>query len=266
MLKLGRTYEMIPDAIIFDWAGTMIDFGSIAPMQVFVDTFAEFDLSISVDQARAPMGMAKRDHIAAILGFPEVSEAFKSLHGRKHGESDVDALYEVFVPRNENVVADFATLVPGALQMLEWANSHRIRIGSTTGYTRSIMERVTPIAAGQGYEPDCIICSDEVASGRPAPDAMHKCAELLGLSDPTKVIKVDDTVPGIGEGVSFSCVTVGVSLSGNYAGKPAQELAALSQDEITAIRECATKALKEAGADHVIDTVADLPQLLEALN
>jgi phosphonoacetaldehyde hydrolase len=52
---------------------------------------------------------------------------------------------------------------------------------------------------------------------------------------------------------------VGVALSGNIAGRTPEELAALPPDEVDAIRRKAAAILREAGADHVIDTVADLP-------
>ena len=53
-------------AVIFDWAGTVVDYGSLAPMGAFVETFAEFGVAITIDEARGPMGMAKRPHIAAL--------------------------------------------------------------------------------------------------------------------------------------------------------------------------------------------------------
>ena len=127
------------------------------------------------------------------------------------------------------------------------------------------MERVLPIAAGQGYAPDNLVCSDDLAEGRPGPLAMYKCFVDLAVYPPSAVVKVDDTEPGIAEGAAAGCITVGVTLSGNYAGKTPEELAALDPTEITGIRTDAGNRLKAAGADHVIDTVADLPQLLRTL-
>ena len=43
-------------AVVFDWAGTMIDFGSFAPMGVFVKAFETFGIRASIEQARGPMG------------------------------------------------------------------------------------------------------------------------------------------------------------------------------------------------------------------
>ena len=243
----------------------MVDFGSFAPMGVFIEAFAKFDIYISVDQAREPMGMAKRDHIKTILEMNDVSEKFKHVYGHDYTEADIDRIYNVFVPLNEKVAAKYADLIPGAAEMITNLRDRDLKIGSATGYTRSIMGHVLPVAAEQGYAPDNLVCSDEVSKGRPAPDAMHKCFEDLKITRPELVIKVDDTEPGIGEGVSAGCDTVGVSLSGNYAGKTPQELAQLDEDEINAIRHLATEKLTAAGANYVIDTVAKLPALIDQL-
>src|SRR5262249_14757408 len=64
-------------AAIFDWAGTVVDHGSLAPMGAFVNAFAEFDVDISIDEARGPMGMAKRPHIATLMALPRIAEAWK---------------------------------------------------------------------------------------------------------------------------------------------------------------------------------------------
>lgn len=253
------------EAAIFDWAGTMVDFGSFAPMGAFVEVFGEFGVEISVEQARSPMGMAKRDHIKTILEMPDVSQKFQSVYGHAFSEADIDRIYNVFVPLNEKVAGKYADLIPGAKNMIINLRNRGMTIGSTTGYTRSIMEHVLPVAAKQGYSPDNLVCSDEVPNGRPAPDAMRKCFYELELHNPELVIKVDDTEPGIGEGVSAGCLTVGVSLSGNFAGKTPQEIAQMDEEEINDIRQLATEKLKAAGADYVIDTVAKLPALIDQL-
>jgi len=253
------------EAAIFDWAGTMVDFGSFAPMCAFVDVFAEFGMEITVEQAREPMGMAKRDHIKTILEMPDVSTKFKKTYGHDFSKEDVDRIYNVFVPLNENVAGKYSDLVPGAAEVVSILRARGIKIGSTTGYTRSIMEHILPVAAEQSYAPDNIVCSDEVRKGRPAPHAMRKCFADLDLKEPSLVIKVDDTEPGIGEGVEAGCVTVGVILSGNFAGKTPQELSQMSEEEIQEIRDFASKKLKAAGADYVIDTVAKLPGLIDML-
>ena len=250
-------------AVIFDWAGTMIDFGSFAPMGVFVEAFRRFDVEATIPEARAPMGLPKWDHIDAMLKAPRLSAEWARVHGALPTPADVDRVYEVFVPMNEEVVADYATLVPGAKDTLDWLAAQGIKVGSTTGYTRSIMERVAPVAAAQGYSPLNMVCADDLPEGRPGPLGMYQCLIDLQVYPPSAVLKVDDTPPGIAEGVAAGCPTVGVALSGNIAGKTPEELAALSEAEVAAIRAEATAILTEAGSTHVIDTVADLPALIE---
>jgi len=252
-------------AVVFDWAGTMIDFGSFAPMGVFVKAFETFGIAATIDQARAPMGKPKWDHIRSMMDDPDIAAQWTAQYGQAPTDADVDKVYKIFVPMNEEVVSDFADLVPGALDTVGFLRGKGLKIGSTTGYTRSIMERVLPKAAEQGYAPDNLICADDLPEGRPGPLGMYQCFVDLVAYPPSAVIKVDDTEPGIAEGVAAGCVTVGLALSGNYAGKTPEELAALPETEIDALRRHATQKLKEAGADYVIDTVADLPALIEQL-
>jgi phosphonoacetaldehyde hydrolase len=253
-------------AVVLDWAGTMVDFGSFAPMAVFVQAFARFGVEVSIAEARAPMGAPKRDHIKAMLHAPRIAEAWVGVHGHAPGDADIDAVYDVFVPMNEEVVADYATLVPGAAEAVALLRARGLKIGSTTGYTRSIMARVLPVAAAQGYAPDNLVCADDLAEGRPGPLGMYQCFIDLVVYPPAAVVKVDDTEPGIAEGVAAGCLTVGVTLSGNAVGKTAEELKAMTAGEVAALRERAAATLRAAGADHVIDTVADLPTLLERLD
>jgi phosphonoacetaldehyde hydrolase len=252
-------------AVVFDWAGTMIDFGSFAPMGVFVRTFSEFGVDATIAEARGPMGLPKWDHIRAMLDQPRISAEWARVHGAAPTDRDADAIYKVFVPMNEEVVSDYAELVPGALDTVKALRARGMKIGSTTGYTRSIMQRVLPLAARQGYEPDCLVCADDMKHGRPTPMNMYRCFIELDVWPASSVIKVDDTEPGIAEGAAAGCVNVGVALSGNAVGKTADELAALSETEIAPLRLRAAALLMAAGADHVIDTVADLPALIDKL-
>lgn len=253
-------------AAVFDWAGTIVDFGSFAPMGVFVKAFAEFGIEASIEQARGPMGSAKWDHIRAMMDMPEIAAQWQAKYGRAPTDADVGKVYEIFVPMNEKVAADYADLVPGAKEAVNELRAMGLKIGSTTGYTRSIMAHVLPVAAAQGYEPDNLVCSDDLPEGRPGPLGMYQCMIDLVVYPPAAVVKVDDTAPGIGEGVAAGCLTVGVALSGNAVGKTPEELAALSPEAIDALRAKATAILKQAGADYVIDTVADLPALLRRLD
>jgi len=252
-------------AVVFDWAGTTIDFGSFAPMGAFVETFAKFGVEVTIADARKPMGLPKRAHISNLLHEPHIAERWEKAQGSAPDETAIDRVYDLFVPLNEEVVGQYCTLVPGTLETIGFLRSKGLKIGSTTGYTRSIMERVLPLAAAQGYVADNLICADDLPLGRPTPIGMYQCFVDLGVYPASAVIKVDDTEPGILEGVAAGCLTVGVTLSGNEAGLTVDDLAKLSSDQRADLHAHVGAKLKAAGAHYVIETVADLPGLLTSL-
>lgn len=168
-------------AVVFDWAGTMVDFGSRAPMGVFVRAFAEFGIDLSMAEARGPMGLPKRAHIVTLMALPRVASVWQERHGHLPGESDIDRVYDVFVPMNVAVAADFADMVPGAVETVQALRARRLRIGSATCYTRDIMARVLPRAEAASYVPDNLVCAGDIVEGRPGPLIICKTMDDLGV-------------------------------------------------------------------------------------
>lgn len=252
-------------AVIFDWAGTIVDFGSLAPMGAFVETFAEFGVDISIDEARGPMGMAKRPHIAALMALPRVARAWADKHGHAPGEADIDAVYAVFVPKNTAVAASYATLIPGAAEIAAQLKAEGLKIGSTTGYTREIMAKILPEAERQGFAPDSLVCTGDTPDGRPTPFMLYKTFLELGVWPAWHAVKVDDTEVGIAEGLNAGAWTVGVAVSGNVFGLSQADTKALSSADFALKRQAAAGRLKAAGAHYVIDSVADLLPVLSEI-
>jgi phosphonoacetaldehyde hydrolase len=245
-------------AVIFDWAGTVVDYGSLAPMGAFVETFEEFGVSISIDEARGPMGMAKRPHIAALMALPRVAKAWEARYGHAPGEDDIDAIYNVFVPKNIKVAASYSQVIPGVADVTSALRSEDIRIGTTTGYTREIMAEITPGAAKQGFAPDSLVCTGDTPEGRPSPYMIYKTLPQLGVWRAKNAIKVDDTEVGIEEGINGGTWAVGVAVSGNAFGMAEADVKALPSDEFERLRAAAARKLTAAGAHYVVDSVADL--------
>lgn len=253
-------------AVVFDWAGTIVDHGSRAPMGAFVKVFAEFGVAITIDEARGPMGLPKWDHIHALLNAPAIAARWQAARGAAPTRADVDAIYAVFVPLNAGVVTDYADMIPGAVETVAAIRARGLKIGSTTGYTREIMAPLLPIAAAAGYAPDNLVCAGDLAAGRPTPLMMYRTFLDLGVFPAAAVVKVDDTEPGIAEGLAAGTWTVGVAVSGNAMGLSRDEVAALSPQDFAARRAAAYATLRRAGAHVVIDSVADLPPVLDDID
>ena len=253
-------------AVVFDWAGTLVDFGSLAPMGAFVELFRGWGIDISVAEARIPMGLPKRDHIIALARMERVARAGAARHGRVFGDADADAGLATFEPMSARAAAERATLIPGVLDTVQALRRRGVAIGSTTGYTRVIMRDVVTAAAAQGLSTDCLVCCDDVSQGRPTPLGMYRCMVDLGVWPACAVVKVDDTAPGIAEGLAAGSWTVGVAVSGNALGLDRDELRALPDTERQRRVQGARDALMAAGAHCVIDSVADLVPVIDAID
>lgn len=252
-------------AVVFDWAGTTVDYGCCAPAKVFQEVFAQSGVPITVEQAREPMGAAKRAHIAAVMAMPDVTQRWTETHGTAPTDEDVEKLYQAFLPLQRAVLADHTDIIPGTLETCEWLRKHNIRIGSTTGYTRELMDVVAPAAAAQGYEPDATVCSDEVRSGRPAPWTFYEALHRMGTFPAWNCVKVDDTPVGIRAGKNAGAWTVAVTKTGNQMGMTQAEVEALTPEELEEQLDPIRSEFFELGADYVVDSVAELPHVLEKI-
>lgn len=252
------------DLVIFDWAGTMVDFGSRAPVNALVTAFSQRGVALEEEVARADMGKAKRDHVMAILARPEILERWTTAHGAAPGEADIDAMMLALGPLMTQAAGEAAELIPGAVQTVQALRAKGLKIGSSTGYTREMMAPVLERAAEQGYAPDHLVCAGETPQGRPSPLMIYKACAELGIWPLSRVIKVDDTEAGVEEGVAAGCFTIGVAASGNAVGLSLEGLAALAPAERADRVGAAGARLRAAGAHLVIDSVADLRAAAEA--
>ncbi len=249
-------------AVVFDWAGTMVDFGCRAPVAALRDVFAEAGVEISEAEARADMGRAKRDHVRALLAMPRVGALWRERHGAAPAEADVDRLHDAVEPRMVAAARACATLIPGAAEIAADLRERGVRIGSTTGYTRRMMADVLPLAADQGYAPELVVCAGETVYGRPSPLMMWKALVELGAWPARACVKVDDAEVGVAEGLEVGAWTVGLSASGNGVGLDAEALEALPAAERAARIGTAAQSLRAADAHYVIESVAQLGPVL----
>ncbi len=251
---------------IFDWAGTVLDFGCIAPVEAFREAFEQAGVPITEAEARAPMGAAKRVHIEQILAQPAVQQRWHAVHHAPASQQHVDDLYAAFLRIDAVNCARYSALIPGALDVMAGLRAQGMQIGSTTGYPRSVMDGLIPLAQAQGYAPDACVTVSEVARGRPAPDMVIANALALGLPDMRAGVVVDDSPTGLLSGRAAGMWAVGILASGNEIGLPLEAWNALDDAARDGLRQKAGPVLAAAGAHYVIDTIADLPPVIDAIN
>jgi len=248
---------------VFDWAGTTVDFGSVAPVSAVMAAFAARGVAVTAAQARGPMGLSKMEHVRAVLRMPEVSAGWRAVHGREWTEADVADVYGAATPFLVKAAAERATLVPGVLECVAELRRRGVRIGSTTGYFRAAAEACYARAAAQGYAPDVCVCPDDVPAGRPDPAMIRRCMGALGIDSPAAVVKVGDTLVDVAEGLNAGCRAVGVVDSSSLMGRSEEEFAALSGADRAARRAAVRAQFLAAGAHGVVNSLAELPAWLD---
>ena len=253
-----RTYRGPVEAVLLDWAGTTMDFGCMAPAAVFVQVFASRRVPITVDEARAPMGAHKKVHIQKISELEAVRRRWQETHGRVPNDADVDAMFAEFVPLQLACLSEYSKLIPGTLEVVAELRRRGIKIGSTTGYTSEMMQINREDAKRQGYVPDSTVCASDVPMGRPYPYMCLQNAINLNVTTVVSCVKVDDTSPGVEEGLNAGMWTVGLAVSGNEVGLPLETWQALPKEEQAQKRARAYTRMQQCGAHYVVDSIADL--------
>jgi phosphonoacetaldehyde hydrolase len=252
-------------AVIFDWAGTLVDFGCFAPTVSIVDVFAGRGIALTMAEARGPMGLEKKEHIRRLLALDSVGDQWRKANGAEPCAGDAEALYEELEPRLAEAVGRSSRLVPGTLQLADELRAWGTRIGSTTGYLRPLMDILTAEAARQGFTADAVVCPSDVPAGRPYPWMCFRNAVLLDAYPPRRVVKIGDTPADMREGLNAGMWTVGVTLSGNEVGLSEAAVEQLTADERSARIRAAEERLFAAGAHYVTESVGSCRGILATI-
>jgi len=243
-------------AVIFDWAGTTVDYGSFAPIKGFIDGFKSIGIDITNEMARKPMGLSKLEHtraIAAMLAEPVAEE-------------QILKAYKVFEETLLSNIEQHCDIKDHVAETISALKRQGVKIGSTTGYTSQMMELVLPKAAEQGYTPDFCITPDQAGKGRPHPDMIRKNLAQFSISDPKEAVKVGDTLADIEEGKNAGCWTAGVIMGSSELGLSRNEVAALSADELEKRKAAVRAAYNKAGVDYIIDDIDGLMEIIRKIN
>jgi len=253
-------------AVIFDISGTVLDYGSRGPVAAFVELFARHGVTISNEEARRPMGTHKLDHIWAVLTEPAVCSRWEAVHKTKPTRELLGQLYAEFAPLQREVLKQHCDVIPGVPQVVTELRQRGIKIANTTGFDRSMILDLVPLAAQGGYSPDLWVCPDQVGKGRPAPWMAFYAARELDVYPMSTFVKVGDTCADVAEGHAAGMWVVSVIRSGNEVGFSEADLAAMPAVERTARISAARARLTACGPHYVIDTAAELMPIIDTIS
>lgn len=253
-------------AVVLDWAGTTVDFGSVAPARTLQQVFGEAGVELSDAEIRRDMGLPKKDHVQRLFAMAKIREAWQAQKGRAPSDADVEELYRRFIPRQLSCLSEYSELIPGVLDCVKRFRQRGLKIGSTTGYTRAMLDVLAEKSAKAGYRPDCSLSPEDVGAGRPAPFMIYECAVRLQVYPLASIAKVGDTPADIEEGLNAGAWAIGVAGTGNGIGATLNEFEALPQEERQSRLFHARKELEQAGAHYIVDTLADLESVLDDID
>jgi len=203
--------------IVFDMAGTTVT--------------DQKEVEGCFEQAALKTGLEiTSEEITAVQGWSK-EFVFRSFWARQLPDSPLGAMkkaensYSAFRDILENHYLNVNQVTPteGCLEFLTYLKEKNIKVALTTGFYRKvcdiILERIG-WKSGLGIQnlgnPDSLIsfsvCSDEVCSGRPAPDMIFKAMQMLDITDPKDVINIGDTPSDLQSGINAGVLrSVGLS-------------------------------------------------------
>ena len=265
--KAGQSIQ----GLILDFSGTTLDAHVIAPAYAFVESFSKEGVQITMEEARKPMGLRKDLHILKILENPSVIEKWKAKKGSLPTKEDGARLFQHFIPIQNSCLKDFSELIPGTNETVDYArNKLKMKIGLTTGFTREMVDILLKEAKPQGFVPDVSVAGDDVGSNmgfRPAPFMVWKNMELMNLYDRRTIVKVDDTIGGVGEGLNAGVWTIGLYRFSNYTNiDTIAQWKSMKNSEFEEKVEKSKNILMKSGAHYITSSIKEIPEILDDIN
>ncbi len=220
------------ELVVLDIAGTTVEEHG-AVYRALEDAVSAAGAAPTKAQIQTWMGAGKREAIRGLLTGPD---------GSIPADAVVEAAFDDFSGRlDDRYRKTPPTPMPGVTEALELLRADGVKVALTTGFDRAVTGR---LLAGIGWDSaliDAVICIDDVPVGRPAPYMIFRAMEAVGVHNVRDVLVAGDTVRDLEAGVNSGAGLVVGVLSGQV---PRDVLAATAHS-------------------HIVDSVADIPALLE---
>ena len=194
------------ELVIFDLAGTTVKDEGVV-QSVFSQTMSSYGISFQSKDLVPFRGASKRELIRKFAPPEERSdEVYRAFCAKLAEQFSTHGVHEM-----EGTSATF-------LQLKEKG----ILIALNTGFDKAITELVLTEVRWDRRLFRAIVCGDDVARGRPAPDMILRAMEMCEVNDPSQVANVGDTVFDLQAGSNASVrFNIGV-LSGAHTREQLQ--------------------------------------------
>lgn len=255
-------------ACIFDLGGTIVDRYSLTPLLSLKKLFQKRDIHLNNGLIFKDMGKNKKDHINLILNDDLILKQWFKKYDEYPNDKDVNTLFDHFNRIQMKYSDEIIDILPETKPCIGYLDFNYIKKGCTTGFNKKNMDIIRGKLERKNIYLDRYIsstCLDKPS--RPHPFMIQEIMNSLNITDPKSVIKVDDTVVGIHEGMRAKCWTVGVSRwSTNMKISSIEDAYGLHIYELQNQLKKSREILYEGGADFVIDTLDELPRVIEYIN
>ena len=270
--KNNRPYRDTIKTIILDNSGTCLDPFVIAQAVVYKHLFREQNINISIEEARAPMGIRKDLHIAKLLQMPHIQYEFQKLYGRPSEKRDIDNFVEQLTAIQLKIIPQYCHLIPTVLSTMETLRKQNIKF-SSSGFTTQIINSIQNTLDNKLYF-DTIMTEDDFSpedlhlSYPPKPFMIWGNLQKLNAWPIESVVKVDDTLAGIQEGLNAGCWSVGITDYSTYMNiNSVEEWDLMDEEEKLQRRQYVRqKILNESGAHYVIQKFNELLPVITDIN
>jgi phosphonoacetaldehyde hydrolase len=259
-------YQGPVGGVVLDWAGTAVDYGCMGPVAVFGDVFKKYGVDVTTAEARAFMGLMKKDHVRAMCKMESVADRWKQVHGRRPDDNDIDDMYQDTELMMMSAISRHCDLIPGLLETMKEFKARHLKVGSSTGYTNPMMDVLVPRAREEGYSPDSIVCSTDVPAGRPYPWMCYQNAINMEVYPMEAMVKIGDTVADIHEGLNAGTWTIGVVQSGNEMGLTRQEIDEMEPAELMERTKEIAQRFQAEGAHYVTEGIWSCIPIIDDIN
>jgi len=253
---------------VFDLGGTIVDRYSLSPFISLKQAFKNKRINVNNNLIYKDMGMNKHGHIQEILNDKYTRRIWFKLYGEYPNSSSVMSVYDEFIKYQIDEGIKNIDVLPETKSCIKWLGNNNISTGVTSGFSRPIVSAIKEKLIDEDIHIHKYVSSTCLGKpGRPNPHMINSIINSLSIADPKRVIKVDDTVVGIHEGQAAGAITVGVAKWSTM-----MKMTEYNQDENMSKEEYVERlknsreALRLASPDYVIDSLDELPRIINHIN